>query len=314
MNDGYDGMSNYMPNGGVGNWEPDPLNPTQEAWGPQWGALQPFGIPSSSSMIPAAMPSLTNQAYADAFNEVKELGSLNSTVRTADQTEAGIFWAYDRLGMGTPMRLFGSIMDTIATNEGNTLHDNARMFAMASTAMADAGIVAWDSKFQYDHWRPVSGIRRADEDGNPLTIADPNWEPLGAPGGISPVDGSVIDDFTPPFPTYVSGHASFGGALFTALEDFYGTDNISFDATSEELPGVVRSFGSLSQASEENGRSRVYLGIHWNYDDTVARDMGGEVAIYLSENYFAPVPEPGSSVLLIFGTLLLFFGKRKRRA
>lgn len=294
--DGFDNVVHYMPQGGAGHWEPDPMNPEQEAWGPQWGQLDTFGISNTDQMMPPIMPSLTSQAYVEAFNEVKSLGALNSTTRTAEQTEIGIFWAYDRLGMGTPMRMYNQILRTVATNEGHDMLDNSRLFAMAATSVADAGITAWDAKFTYDFWRPISGIRRADEDGNTDTVADPDWVPLGAPG-----DGSTINDFTPPFPTYVSGHASFGAALFAALTNFYGTDSMAFDVTSDELPGVIRSFTSFGDAAAENGRSRVYLGIHWNFDDTVAQEMGVNVADYISTSYFQPVPEPGSVALLICG-------------
>src|SRR5207248_1648152 len=107
-------------------------------------------------------------------------------------------------------------------------------------ANADAGITAWETKFQDNFWRPVWGIRRADEDGNADTVADPTWTPLGAPG-----DG-VVANFTPPFPAYISGHATFGAATFRVLENFYGTDKIHFTLNSDEMPGVTRSYSSLS--------------------------------------------------------------------
>ena len=311
--DGFDDTVAYMPQGGPGHWEPDPLNPTQEAWGPQWGEIDTFGLSSPASAFPPAMPDLTSQEYADAFHEVKELGARNSSTRTAEQDEIAYFWAYDRLGMGTPMSLYNQILRNVANDQGNDLMDNARLFALASTSIADAGITAWDSKFKYDLWRPISGIRRADEDGNPATVADPDWEPLGAPGGTAP-DGSAIDDFTPPFPTYVSGHASFGGALFQSLTNFFETDEIRFDVSSAELPGTVRSFDSFSEASAENGRSRVYLGIHWNFDDIVARQVGTEVANQIAADHFQPVPEPGASVLFALGVLGIMQLTRRRRA
>ena len=310
-NDGFDNMVPYMPTNEIGHWQADPLNPTQMAWGPEWGQIKPFSIGDTMSMMPPEMPSLTSDEYTQAFNEVKELGGIDSTARTADQTEAGIFWAYDRLGMGTPMRLYLDVLDTVATDQGNSFKENARLYAMASTALADAGIVAWDAKFTYDFWRPVTGIREADNDGNPNTLADPDWVPLGAPGGVAP-DGSPIPDFTPPFPTYVSGHASFGGALFRTLTDFYGTDEISLTLTSEELPGVEREFATLSEAMAENGRSRVYLGIHWDFDDFMARDLGGEVGEYVMKNEFQPIPEPSGSLLISIAGLFLF-GLRPRR-
>ncbi|MEM9658723.1 MAG: vanadium-dependent haloperoxidase [Planctomycetota bacterium] len=304
--DGYDAMSQYLPTMEAGRWQPDPLNPDQQAWGPEWGDVRPFSLFSNRQFMPLPMPDLTSQAYADAFNEVKQLGSVDSAARTAEQTEIGLFWAYDRVGMGTPMRMYNSILRTIAEQEGNTPEQNAALFAKATVAMADAGIVAWNSKFEYDFWRPVTGIRDANLDGNPLTEADPDWTPLGAPGGDEA-------NFTPPFPTYVSGHATFGGALFTAIEAFYGTDDISFSLESEELPGIIRSFDTLSEAMAENGRSRVYLGIHWNFDDTVARALGADVAAFvMSEPFVAAVPEP-SSICLILAALLGGTAARLRR-
>lgn len=302
--DGYDSMSQYMPSSDPGRWRSDPLNPGQEAWGPAWGEMQTFALSSGSQFMPPPMPSLTSQEYADAFNEVKDLGELNSASRTADQTEVGYFWAYDRLGMGTPHRMFNDILQTIAVQEGNDIDENARLFAKATVAMADAGVVAWNSKFEYDLWRPVTGIREADTDGNPDTIADPNWTPLGAPGGDDP-------DFTPPFPTYVSGHATFGGALFGVLQEFYGTDQMEFTLDSEELPGVMREYDSLSEAMAENGRSRVYLGIHWNYDDTVGQEVGQDIAGYLFERPFiSAVPEPAGAALAAFVAIASFTRRR----
>src|SRR5262249_10547209 len=104
------------------------------------------------------------------------------------------------------------------------------------------------------------------------------WMPLGAPG-----DG-IRDNFTPFFPAYISGHATFGGALFRTLANFYGTDNVSFTLTSDELPGVTRHFTSFSQAAEENGQSRIYLGIHWQFDKIDGIAVGGAIANYVWQN------------------------------
>lgn len=302
--DGYNSMSQYLPTAAPGHWQPDPLNPGQQAWGPAWGEVTPFALRSNRQFMPGSMPSLTSQAYADAFNEVKELGAANSTTRTAEQTEIGYFWAYDRSGMGTPHRLFSDVLDTIAVQQGNTTKENAELFAKATVAMADAGVVAWNSKFEYDFWRPVTGIREADTDGNSLTEADPNWTPLGAPGG----DHS---DFTPPFPTYVSGHATFGGALFGVLQEFYGTDDIAFELESQEMPGIVRNFNSFSEAMAENGRSRVYLGIHWNFDDTVGQEVGQKIARFLFQRPFVAVPEPAALAAALTGVAGLLFRRRR---
>jgi hypothetical protein len=167
--------------------------------------------------------------------------------------------------------------------------------------MADAAISVWKSKYLYDVWRPVTGIRESDEgtgptgkgDGNPQTQGDPTFWPLGAPA--SNLTGV---NFTPPFPSYPSGHAGFGGALFEILRRFYGTDRIAFSFTSDEFDGETRgndgkirpleprSFSSLSQAEEENGQSRIYLGIHWQFDKTEGIRMGQRVADYVFDNAF----------------------------
>ncbi|MEM1212137.1 MAG: vanadium-dependent haloperoxidase [Planctomycetota bacterium] len=323
-NDGYDTNVQYTPTNAVGHWQVDPLNPDQEAWGPAWGEVQTFAVQNVNDFMPPVMPSLDSAAYAEAYNEVKALGSVDSTTRTSEQTEIGIFWAYDRVGMGTPMRLFNDALRTIADDQGNTLDENAELFAKASVAMADAGIVAWNSKFELDFWRPVTGIRDGDLDGNALTEADADWTPLGAP------DGESLTGFTPPFPTYLSGHATFGGAVFGVLQEFYGTDDIAFSLTSEELAVIladddlrelygldadtdaVREFESLSEAMAENGRSRVYLGIHWNFDDTEGQITGASVASYLFDGEFIAAPEPATAALLVTGLLLMQTGRRRR--
>lgn len=302
--DGFDRMVQYNPIGGPGRWTPDPLNPDQEAWGPEWGSLRTFSLTNPSTHLPPPMPDMTSDEHTAAFNEVKELGRIDSTTRTAEQTEIGLFWAYDRVGMGTPMRMYNGILRTIASNEGNTLEENAELFAKTSVAVVDAGIVAWDAKFLYDLWRPVTGIRDAELDGNPNTVEDDDWVPLGAPGG------GVVNDFTPPFPTYISGHATFGGALFQSIANFYGTDAISFDVTSDELPGVTRSFDSLAAAMAENGRSRVYLGIHWNYDDIEGQVTGAGIADQVFATSFVAVPEPATGMLAI-GLVALMFRRWK---
>lgn len=306
-NDGFTGSSQYQPTYAPGHWQPDPLNPGQEAWGPAWGNVQTFSLQSGAQFTAPPMPALSSQAYADAYSEVKSLGSVDSTTRTDEQLEIGYFWAYDRSGMGTPLTLYSQVLESIATQQGNTPEKNAALFAKASVAMADAGVAAWNSKFEYDFWRPVTGIRQGDLDGNDLTEADPNWIPLGAPGG----EGT---DFTPPFPTYVSGHATFGGALFATLAQFYGTDDIAFTLTSDELEGVERSFTSLSQAMAENGRSRVYLGIHWNFDDIEGQNLGAAIARHIMERPFiAAVPEPSAIALLAGGCGVLLVSVRLTR-
>jgi hypothetical protein len=189
----------------------------------------------------------------------------------------------------------------IAEQQGVDAFELARLLALANAAMADTGIAVWDSKYFYECWRPVTAVREADPgtgpsglgDGNPGTIGDLEWTPLGAPAS-----NTMQPNFTPPFPAYPSGHAGFGGALFQTLRRFFGTDDIPFTFVSDELNGVTldhdgnprplvpRSFQTLSEAEEENGQSRIYLGIHWSFDKTEGIVQGNRVADFVFDNMY----------------------------
>ncbi len=186
QNDGWDLPDAYTPTIGPGHWSSDPLAPAeQKGWGSDWGSVRPWAMPDPDffdSVTPFTIADMNSQRYTDAFNEVKAYGARNSAVRTAEQTEIGIFWAYDRPGTGAPPVLFIENMVDIGNAIGNTPADNARMFAMASVALADAIIACWDTKYEADFWRPITAIRGAADDGNPNTVADPAWEYLGFPG------------------------------------------------------------------------------------------------------------------------------------
>ena len=173
-------------------------------------------------------------------------GLVTPTTRTAEQTQIGIYWAYDGTpSLCAPPRLYNQIAMQIAHKMGtdNDVIELARLLALVNVAMADAGIAIWESKYFYQFWRPITGIRESDEetgpsglgDGNPATAGDPTFSPLGAPA--SNLTGP---NFTPPFPAYPSGHAGFGGALFEMLRNFYRTDRIPFTFVSDEFNGVTR--------------------------------------------------------------------------
>jgi hypothetical protein len=305
-NDRADAMMSYTASNLPGVYqtypgEPNPLTPN-------WGDVLPFTMGSVSDFIAPPPPALGSAAYAAAYNEVKDYGGdgvTTPTLRTPEQTQIGIFWGYDGTpGMGVPPRLYNQIARTIAAQQGNTQVQNARMFALINFAMADAGIASWETKYLYDVWRPVRGIRQVDpagnslDDGNPATTADPTWTPLGAPFTNA---AAGQHNFTPPFPAYTSGHATFGGALFETLARFYGTDHIAFTIGSDEFNGVnrdasgnvrpvlTRSFTSFSQAAEENGQSRIYLGIHWAFDKTAGIAQGKAIADYAFDHFLEPV-------------------------
>jgi len=276
-NDGSDVVGVYTPSGAPGNHDVDPLSPNQGFLGASWGKVKPFALNRSFDFRPTPPPTLGSEDYADALNDVKDYGGdgdTTFTIRSDEETEIGIYWAYDGTrGLGTPPRMYNQIARVIALQEGNTELENAQLFAQLNIAMADAGIVCWGMKYTYDFWRPILGIRHADVDGNPDTEADPNWTPLGAPAS-----NQSGHDFTPPFPAYPSGHATFGAASFRVIARFFETDAIPFTFLSDELNGLTtdahgntrpsspRTFQTLSEAALENARSRIYLGVHWQFD------------------------------------------------
>jgi hypothetical protein len=272
----------YIPSDAPGAWRRTPpgFRPPLDS---HWGNVLPFGLTSVSHFPVPPPPPLDSPQYTQAFEQVRLLGAKESAARTADQTEIGIFWAYDRDTMGPPNILYNQMARVIAGQMGNSLAENARLFALLNIAQADAAIVCWRAKYQYNLWRPITGIRAADIDDNPATNMDAEWEPMGAPGGPS------RPDFTPPFPSYPSGHGTLGAAAFRILARYYGGGDLQFTCPSDEIPGVTRLFASLRQADEENALSRVYLGVHWIFDQTEGQHSGWAIADYLFHNILCPV-------------------------
>jgi hypothetical protein len=298
----------YVAGSGPGEWRQDPISQLPVALGARWGEVRPFVIPSGQAFRVPAPPALDSPAYAAAFKEVQRVGGDDQTTpsfRTPDQTLAALYWAYDGTpSLCAPPRLYNQLAMQIADQMGSDVVDQARLLALMNVAMSDAGIAAWESKFHYRVWRPVAGIRESDPgtgpsgagDGNAATKGDPTFRPLGAPAS-----NNTTPDFTPPFPAYPSGHATFGGAVFQTLRNVYQRDDIAFTFVSDELNGVTvdsqgrvrplvpRSFATLSQAEEENGQSRIYLGIHWSFDKTAGIAQGRAIADHVFQNAFRPV-------------------------
>jgi hypothetical protein len=280
----------YFPPTGPGKWTPDPSSGSNLAMGAFWGRVQPFVMSSANQFRAAPTPALDSPAYAQAVDELKRLGGVDSQERTEDQTIAGIYWGYDGTPfLGTPPRLYNQIAAQIAQEKGTGGIELARLLALVNVALADAALASWETKYHEVFWRPVTAI--------------PNFVPLGAPA--SNTNGR---NFTPPFPAYTSGHATLGGALFQTLRRFYRTDEISFSFISDEFNGVTRDntgkvrplvlrhFQSLSQAEEENGQSRIYLGIHWSFDKTEGIKQGRQVANHVFNNSFRRQAHDGKPI------------------
>jgi hypothetical protein len=293
----------YKTIGGIGHWSPDPISGLTIYLGVYWGEVKPFTLVSGDQFRAPAPPELTDPAYTDAFDQVKRLGGDprlgTPTDRTERETLEGIFWAYDGTpGLCAPPRLYNQIARALVLEHGlNTLSEAARMLAMINTAMADAAIAAWETKWHYQYWRPVVAIRSLDQNGNRDVAPDPNWYPLGAPA-----TNTRGPNFTPPFPAYVSGHAAIGGALFQILRHYY-PDKTPFVFISDEWDGLNKGddgktrplrplrFHSLTEAENRNAESRIYLGIHWQFDADEGIVQGNQVADWVWGHAFRPIEQ-----------------------
>jgi PAP2 superfamily len=228
--------------------------------------VTPLVLQSSGQFRPAAPPALTSAQYASDFSEVHSLGELNSATRTADQTAIGRFW-----GAAPVWVVWNQIGDQAGVGFGNSLEQNARLFAQLDTTLADGAIALYDGKYAYHRWRPITAITASDQ-GNENTTADPNWLPLA----------NTAND-----PSYPGAHAEFSQAAATVLQDFFGTDVFPFSLSNTTL-GITRTFESFSQASEEASASRIFAGQHFRYDESAGQALGGQVADFVLDNSFRP--------------------------
>jgi membrane-associated phospholipid phosphatase len=262
-NDGSNAIVPPPGGSGPGVWIPTPPAYLPYAL-PQWGFVTPFAMNSGSQFRPPGPPPLDSQQYADDYDEVKQLGAAVGSTRTAEQTEIALFWA-DGAGTETPPGHWNSIAQIIADERGNTLEQNARLFALLNIALADAAICAWDAKYEFHFWRPVTAIAYVEP--------ELHWM-------------SFI--VTPPFPDYISGHSTFSAAAATVLELFYGTNNLPFTTGSDFLPGVYRSFPTCLGAAEEAAVSRVYGGIHFRSASEDGLEAGISIGDWAGIRYLRP--------------------------
>ena len=265
MNDGRFGTYRFPVGSGPGVWKPVlPLFVNDPA---AWlKDVKPFVVESGTQFLSKGPLDLASNQYAKEYNEVKSLGSLNSTERTADQTHAARYWAEN------PPRTWSRVLRTLSAQQGVSLVDNARLFAEAYMTAADSLITIWNDKARTLFWRPITAIREADTDGNAATEPDVNWLPLIA---------------NPPYPEHPSGHLGLSSAMGRTLEQFFGTDEIGW--TDTNVGGLTRSFTSFSQTVEEVVDARIWSGIHFRTADEASAKIGKQIAQYRHARYFRPV-------------------------
>ncbi|MEM9942120.1 MAG: phosphatase PAP2 family protein [Planctomycetota bacterium] len=288
----WDGSIINSGGNGVFQWEPDPLTPSDSgdgtlALGAYWGVVKTFSLSSGHQYRCPPPPRPGSREYVDGYQMVKSMGASPETVGSLSNPITrffGNYWGYDATPLlGTPPRCYNQIAVQVATVEGiNSPDEMARYLAMVNTALADSGIAAWDSKYFYNYWRPVTGIRRSD--GVDATSTDENWEPVG----ISVINTEVAIRPTPPFPAYPSGHSTFGASTFEVMRQFFG-NNTRFTFISDEYNGegedpfgiprplVPVRFQTLDEAQDSNGVSRIYNGVHWQWDNIAGLDLGEKI-------------------------------------
>src|SRR6266576_3806747 len=252
----------YVPGTQPGDYQLTPPNFAPADF-TQWPQVTPFALEQANEFRPGPPPALTSALYTEAFNEVKSLGFINSTTRTAEQTQIGQFWN------GNIQDFWNEIAQTAALQRNLNLEHSARLFALLNISLADTAIAFFDAKYTYNFWRPVTAIRLAATDGNPQTDPDPTWLPLGTK--------------TAPDPSYPGAHSAISKAGATVLGFYFG-NRFAFDVTSESLAGVTRHFTSFSAAAEEAGLSSIFAGQHFRTDHLAGKGLGAQVAESIDEN------------------------------
>ncbi len=266
--DGSDGNDPYTPTGIIGTFS--------AAWNQQYRNVTPFVMSTPAQFRTVPPNPLTSEAYAIDLNEVKDLGNVNSSTRTPEQTEIAFFWE-GAAGTVTPPGQWLLITATYAEQEHLNLSNSARLFALMGLGLGDAGILTTDTKAAYSSWRPLAAIRSADQDDNPLTDPDPTWTPLnGGQGGN---------------PEHISGHSTFAGVGSTILARFHGHDEYPFSLTLDTRNGtpVTRSYTSFQQAAQEAGKSRIYLGIHFEKANQDGLKGGRRLGKFLLKTQLLPL-------------------------
>jgi hypothetical protein len=251
-----------------GIWRPTP--PTFAPMITPWmGFVTPLLVHSATQFAPPAPPTLTSARYTRDFNEVKAFGSATSTVRTPAQTDTAVFFS------GNPLVMINAALRDQVTVRDLDIVDAARMFAAVDMSIADAIISVWHAKYRYGYWRPITAINLADTDGNPATDPDPSWVPLFSP--------------TPAYPEYPSGYTAFEASASRGLEDVFHTRHLQLTLTSTAAPNLPRQYDSGRVLRQDVVNARMWLGIHFRFGDTAARDLGVRLADWTLDHYFQPL-------------------------
>ena len=265
--DGSDVNGSYTFGSGPGEYQRTPPSFADPAV-PAWRLVKPFVLRRGDQFRAEGPPSLDSDEWAADFNEVKQLGRMDSAVRTAEQTEIAL------CGAEPPLPMWNRVARSMSAQKGTGLIENARLFSLLNLAMMDATIAVWDSKYTYRFWRPVTAIPLADTDGNDATEADPAWTPLRP---------------TPLHPEYPSAHAGVSNSAAEVLTRFFGKHTAFSTATSTCPAGVVRSYDSFQDLADEIGDSRIYIGFHFRSSIRDGANLGRQVGHWTFSRALQPL-------------------------
>ncbi|PWI15583.1 hypothetical protein DI272_16445 [Streptomyces sp. Act143] len=263
--DGRGERVTFAPEPGPGVWRPAPPDhgPAVNAW---LGKVRPMLSDDPEQFMPGPPPALTSRRYARDLAETKAMGAKNSTRRSARQTETALFFSHP-----LPQQLQAGFRDHV-TRHHLDIVDAARLFAAVNTAAADATITTWNAKFTYALWRPIHAVRLAGTDGNPATVADPDWEPLLR---------------TPPYPEYIGGHCANDGAVMAVLDRLTGGD---IDLRLSSAPtGTTRTYRRSADFHRDTIDARIWSGIHFRTADEVGTRVGRDIGDWAVDHYFRPL-------------------------
>jgi hypothetical protein len=266
--DGSNGSAAWIAGTMPGQYRQTPPGNAQPAL-PHWGNVTPFTYVDKTRFRSSPPPDVASPEYAKAVQEMKLIGSDKSTLRTSMQSEIARYW-YEATVQG-----WNRIARITAEDGKLGLWESARLYALLNTALADAYIASFESKYFYNFWRPITAIREADTDGNLDTRGELDWN-------------SYL--VAPAIPDWPSAHATGGGAAAEVLAGFFGTDFIEFNMTSgAPYAGTTRYFTSFSQAALENANSRALAGIHFRESSIAGLAQGQRIGTWVFANYLRPV-------------------------
>ena len=255
----------YVPSSSsAGEWQPTPSCPAAGGVFLHWRTVTPFGIRSADQFRLDAPPDLTSALYARDYNEVKEMGGVDSAERPQDRADVARFYA-----AVSPVGVWNPIARQLGIAEGKSLAENARALALLNMAMSDAAVATFDTKYQYHFWRPETAIRLGDTDGNAKTGPDPSFAPFVT---------------TPCFPGYPSAHATLSNAAREVLESLFTGRLHSFNLSVPAVPGVHLEYSTLKQITDDIDDARVYGGIHFRFEQEAGADLGRRVGKFVYKN------------------------------